>query len=154
LKFGEMVIATASLVLVGLILDAILVVAFIPLGTNSTSEGLAYVISFLVVSFVVGYVFSSNIQETPRVRAVGGIAVLSAFAMLFFLSIWFTNPVTNPWFKDSLNNLFNTSGWTNYEWDAFSALAISMEVVIVFVFSFIGLYAGSMLRKPSAKTKE
>ena len=147
MKIEDVVMATGSLVFVGLALDAFLMVAFIPLG-DSTSESLAFIISFLVVSFVVGYVFALKIQEMSRIKAVLGIAVLSAFALIFFLSIWTAIPTTNPWFNDSLKNMFNTSGWTNYEWNAYSALAITIDVIVAFVLSFIGLYAGSMLRKP------
>jgi len=50
--------------------------------------------------------------------------------------------------------MFNTSGWTDYDWNAYAALSASVQVIIGAVISFIGLYVGSMLRKPSAKTKE
>jgi hypothetical protein len=44
--------------------------------------------------------------------------------------------------------MFNTSGWTNYDWSAYSSLALTVVVLIGLVVDFIGLYAGSMLRKP------
>jgi hypothetical protein len=148
------IIATVSLVLAGLILDAFLMVAFAPLNSNTMSDNLAYIIAFLVASLVVGYVFALKIQDESRIRATGVIVVLSAFALLIFFSIWFANPLATPWLRDSMNSMFNTNGWTDYDWSAYSALMGSVLVIIGLVVSFIGLYVGSMLRKPSAKTKE
>jgi heme exporter protein D len=140
--------ATAALVLFGLILDAILQVAFVPLKPNTTSDWLSYIITFLVVSFVVGYVFALKIQEESRIRAVLSITVLTSFLAIFFFAIWIASPFGSPWFKDSLSSSINTSGWTDYQWSAYTALLVSLDVLIGFVLSFIGLYAGSLLRKP------
>jgi len=148
LKFSDVVMATAALVLVGVILDAIFMVVFVPLKPNTASDWLSYIIAYLVVSLIVGYVFALKIQEESRIRAVLGIAVLSSFLAIFFFAIWIANPFASTWFKDSLNSSLNTSGWTDYEWAAYSALFVSLDVLIGFVLSFIGLYAGSMLKKP------
>jgi hypothetical protein len=147
LKFSDVVVATASLVLIGLALDAVLKVLFIPLNSNE-GELLAYIIAWLVASLIVGYVFAPRIQDESRIRAIGGIVVLSAFTLMFFLGVWIANPLASPWFKESLESMFNTSGWTNYDWSAYTALVTTVDIVVGLVFSFIGLYAGSMLRKP------
>jgi hypothetical protein len=153
LKFSHVIIATVSLVLVGLILDAFLMVAFGSLNSNSTSD-IAAIIAFLVASLVVGYVFALRIQEGSRIKAIGVIVVLSAFALLVFNSVWIASPFASPLFQDSLNNMFKKSVWTHYELNAYTALMVSLVVIIASVINFVGLYAGSMLRKPSAKTKE
>jgi general stress protein CsbA len=140
--------ATAAFVLFALILDAILLVAFAPLKPNTTGDVLSYIISYLVVSLVVGYVFALKIQQESRIRAVLSITVLTSFLAIFFFAIWIASPFGSPWFKDSLSSLYNTSGWTDYQWSAYTALTVSFDVVVGFVFGFIGLYAGSMLRKP------
>jgi hypothetical protein len=154
LKFSDEIIATVSLVLLGLILNAFLLVAFGSLSASSTSDTLASIISFLVASLVVGYVFALSIQDESRIRATGVIVVLSAFTVLMFVSIWIASGSAYPWFKDSLNSMFNRTSWTDYDLNAYTALAVSVEVIIGMVISFIGVYIGSMLRKPSAKTKE
>jgi len=154
LKFSDVTMATVSLVLMGLILDAFLLVAFGSLNSNSTSNLLAFIISFLASSLVVGYVFALKIQEESRIKTIGVIVILSTFTFMLFLGVWIANPFASPWFKDTLNNDFNTSGWTNYDWAAYSALIVSVDAIITLGITFIGLYAGSMLRKPSAKTKE
>ena len=65
-------------------------------------------------------------------------------------------PFGYPWMQDSINSMFNrtTLSWSHYDLNAYAALADSIEVIMGVVISFIGLYIGSMLRKPSAKTKE
>jgi hypothetical protein len=146
LKFSDVVIATVSLVLVGLLLNPILLVAFAPLNSNSMTD-VADVIAFLAASLIVGYVFALEIQDESRIRAICSIVVLSSFAKLLFTGVWIANPFASPWFKDVLNSMYNTSGWTNYDWAAYSAVTVTADVVIVLAVSFIGLYAGSMLRK-------
>jgi protein-S-isoprenylcysteine O-methyltransferase Ste14 len=148
LKFSDVVIATASIVLIGLILEAVLMVAFVPLNSNMMSDTLAFVIAFLVASLIVGYVFALKIQEESRTRAIGSIVVLSNFVLMLSIMVWFANPLASPWVKESIGSLFNTSGWTNYEWAAYSGLAVTIDIAFGLVLSFVGLYAGSMLRKP------
>jgi uncharacterized membrane protein (UPF0182 family) len=155
LKFSDVIIATVSLVLVGLILNAFLMVAFGPLNSSgSEGDSLAFIIAFLVASLIVGYVFALKIQEDSRIKAIGFILVLSAFTALIFSAVWIANPFESLLFRDELSSMFNTSGWTDYDWASYSALMLSVDVIIGIVVGFIGLYAGSMLRKPSAKTKE
>jgi len=142
-----MVLATASLVLTGFLLDFGLKGVFVLLN-STTSELLAWIIAVLVASLIVGYVFALKIQEESRIRTVGSIVVLSTLTLMLFLLVWIANPLTNPWVKDSLENLFNTNGWTNYDWSAYLALAVALEVAVALVLSFIGLHVGSMFRKP------
>ena len=147
MKFSDVIVATSSLVLAGFLLDFVLKGIFVIL--NSTmSELLAWIIAILVASLIVGYVFALKIQDESRTRAIGGIVVLSGFALMLFLMVWIANPIANPWVKDSLENLFNANGWTNYDWSAYLAVAVMLEVVVALVLSFIGLYVGSMLKKP------
>ena len=154
MKFSNVIIATVSLVLLGLILDAFLLVAFIPMNNNSLSDLLAFIIAYLISSLAVGYVFALKIQEGSRINATGIIDVLSTFTFMLFYSVWIANTYGGAWFTESLNNMFNPSGWTHYEYAAYSALLASVVTIIAFVIIFIGLYVGSMLRKPSTKTKE
>jgi hypothetical protein len=144
LKFSDVVLATVSIVLIARLLYSILAVAFVPL----KSDPLAFIIALLVAPLIVGYVFSPKIQEESKIKAIGSIVVLSTFVLMVWLVIWFASPQASPQFKDFLSSMFNTSGWTNYEWEVYSALLQTMLTVIGLVLLFIGLYAGSMLRKP------
>jgi hypothetical protein len=154
LKFSDCIIATVSLFLLGFILDTFLMVAFGSLSASSTSDTLAFVISGLVASLVVGYVFALKIQEESRIRATGVIAVLSAFTLLIFMAIAIANNFAYPWMQDSLNSMFNRTTWTDYDFNAYAAFSLSVQTIIGLVIIFIGVYIGSMLKKPSAKTKE
>ena len=147
MKFSDVIIATASIVLIGLILDTFLGVAFAPLNSHSMSA-VAWVISFLVAALIVGYVFALKIQEESMWRAIGSVVVLSAFVVMLSLAVWFANPLVSPDVKDELSSMFNTSGWTTNDWAAYLGLAITLDDIIALVLSFIGLYVGSMLRKP------
>jgi ABC-type uncharacterized transport system permease subunit len=145
--------ATVSLVLMFTILDSFLLVAFIPLNSSELSDSSAFIISFLVASLVVGYVFALKIQEESRIKAIGAIVVLSAFTLLMGYSIWIANPSVSPWSMESLKSMFNiTSTTSNYDKAAYSSLSSSLITIIALVLAFIGLCAGSMLKKPSAKT--
>ena len=156
MKFSDVIVATVSLVLFSLLLNGFLLVAFGSLSASSTSDTLASIISFLVASLVVGYVFALKIQDESRIKAIGVIVVLSAFAVLIFTSIWMATPFAYNWEQDFLNSMFNrtTQSWSHYDLNSYAAFAGSIEVIMGIVISFIGLYAGSMLRKPSMKTKE
>jgi hypothetical protein len=154
LKFSNVILATVSLVLMFTILDSFLLVAFIPLNSSELSDTSAFIISLLVASLVVGYVFALKIQEESRIKAIGAIVVLSAFTLLMGYSIWIANPSVSPWSMESLNSMFNTNTLSNYDKAAYSSLSSSLITIIGLVLAFIGLYAGSMLKKPSAKTKE
>ena len=147
MKFSNVVVATASLVLIGFLLNAVLRVALLPVSSDSASELLAWIIAFLVTSLIVGYVFALKREEESRIKAVGSILVLSMVAALFYVIIWIANPFESPWFRDSLSNLFNSSGWTNYDWAAYSAFGVTAIILIMMVSSFIGLYIGSMRKK-------
>jgi hypothetical protein len=148
LKFGDIIVATASLVLIGIMLETVLRVAFIPVADALTSDMLAWIIALLVTSLIVGYVFALKIQEQSRIKAIGKILVLSTLAVLLITMAWYAQPEASAYHRDNMMSMFNTSGFTNSDWYAYSALLITMDMVIVVVFNFIGLYVGSLLKKP------
>ena len=147
MKFSNVIIATISLVLLGLILDAFLAVGFIPMNNDRLADMLSFIIALLISSLVVGYMFALRIQEDSRIKATGVIDVLSTFTFTVFDSIWICNAYGSGWFTEDLNDLFKPSAWTPYEYNAYAALLVSIIAIIGFVVIFIGLYAGSMLRK-------
>ncbi len=72
----------------------------------------------MVAPVIVGYVFALKIQEESKIRTIGSIVVLSSFALMLSLMVWIANPLASPWVKETLENLYNTSGWPNYDWSA------------------------------------
>jgi hypothetical protein len=153
LKFGDVVTAVASLVVVDTLLNSVLLAVFVPVMSEGGAD-VAFIISFLVASLIVGYVFALKIQEESRRGAIGSIVVLNTVVVMLAVIAFIASPLASPAVKESLNSMFNTSGWTNYDWFDAAFMVVALNMVYALVFSFIGLYAGSMLRKPSAKTKE
>jgi len=152
LKFGDVVTAVASLVVIDVLLDFVLLVVFIPVNSYWGSD-IAGIISFLVASLIVGYVFAAKIHEESRTGAIGRIVVLFTVVVMFAaMALFAANPYLDTAIKEGLESNFSTSGWTTSDWFGYSFLAtvmlVAFNVVFALVFSFIGLYAGSMLRKP------
>jgi hypothetical protein len=149
LKFSNVIIATVSLLLLGILLDAFLGVGFIRMNNDRLADMLSFIIAVLISSLVVGYVFALSIQEDSRIKAIGVIDVLSTFTFIVFDSIWICNYYGSEWFMEEINSAFSPpSGWTAYDYVAHSLLLVSFLAIIGFMVIFIGLYAGSMLRKP------
>ncbi len=158
MKFGDVVTAVASLFVVEILLDFVFLAIFVPV-ISYWGTYVSAILAILVSSLIVGYLFASKILEESRMGAIGRIVVLSTVALILVLMAYFA---ANPYFSTEINegvsSIFSTSGWTTRDWLAYSQLAIFMllavNAALSLAFSFIGLYAGSMLRKPSAKTKQ
>jgi len=147
LKFGDVVTAVASLVVITLLLDSVLLAIFVPvMSTGGTN--VAGILSTLVASLIVGYVFALKMQEESKRAAIGRIVVLFTVVSMFATMAFIANPLASPAVKESMDTMFSTSGWTNYDWFDAMFMLVALNVVIALVFGFIGLYAGSMLRKP------
>jgi hypothetical protein len=154
LKFGDVITAVASLAVVHILLDWVLLEAFVPMtpegGIAHGLTAVAGILSIFVASLIVGYLFASKIQEESRRGAIGSIVVLFTVVFMLVVVALVANPFATPAIKDNLDSMFSTtttSGWTNYDWFVAIVGVVAFNVVLALVFSFIGLYAGSMLRK-------
>ena len=148
MKFGDVVTAVASLVVISILYDSALLAVSVPMIMIRWGTVVAGILSILVASLIVGYLFAVKIQEESRRGAIGSIVVLSTVVLTFFTMALLANPLASPAIKESLDSMFSTSGWTNYDWFVAMVMVVALEAVIALVFGFIGLYAGSMLRKP------
>ena len=82
MKFSDVVTAVASLVVISILLDSVFSALFVlMLPTGGTC--IAGILSILVASLIVGYVFALKIQEESRRGAIGSIVVLSAVVLMF-----------------------------------------------------------------------
>ena len=153
MKFGDVIIAVASLTVAFILFDCVFSLALVP--TTSTNGGamVAVIVSVLVSGFVVGYVFAGKIQEESRRVSIGKVVVLFAavFGLLITMvygAIYHFGLMTD----EILRNMYNTSAWTNTNWFSYEVMMLGIDValfvVFALVFGFIGLYVGSMLRKP------
>ena len=147
MKFGDVVTAVASLGVITLLLDSVLLAVFVPV-MHAGGTDIAGILSTLVASLIVGYVFALKIQEESRRGAIGSIVVLFTVVSMLATMVFIANPLASPAVKESMDTMFSTSGWTNYDWFDAMFVLVALNVVVALVFGFIGLYAGSMLRKP------
>jgi hypothetical protein len=144
-KFGDVITAVAYLVVITILLDALLMEVLLPM--ISTGD-VAYILSILVASLIVGYMFASKIQEESKIRTIGSIVVLFTVLVAFFAMALYANPLANPEIQDSINSIHSTIGWTHYDWFVAIFGVVALNAVIALVLGLIGLYVGSM-RKPS-----
>jgi hypothetical protein len=153
LKFSDVILAVAAAAVIDVLVLAVLLMVLIsPLGSYF-GLNFAGIVSILVAGLLVGYLFAVKIQEESRMKAVGKIAVLSAFVQMFAIIISFSgNSYYGAWMKDALLRMFSTGAWVTMDWFVYEELALLLEValnvVLTLVLGFIGLYVGSMLRKP------
>jgi len=156
LKFGDVIFAVASIDVVQVMIWYVLGSGLIPSIGSYWGLNSAGIISMLIAALVVGYVFAGKIQEESRIRAVGKISVLSAWVIAFYEMISASaNPYYKDWIDETLKSMYTTSAWTTTDWYVYGHLALMtyvvINVVLVVVLIFIGLYAGSMLRKPEKR---
>lgn len=151
MKFGDVVMAVASFFLIEILLYTVLMFILLPLFT-SWSADIAGVISVFMTALIVGHLFSQKIQEGTSTEAITKIAVLSAVVLVFGLMILYTNSHMDTAINEIWISGVSTDEWTSIDWLIhwqFSTLLIlAYNVVAITGLSFIGLYAGSKLRKP------
>lgn len=154
LRFSDAITAVASLAVIDILLYSVLMFVLIPVNSQWGADA-AGIVSVLVASLIIGYVFAGKIQEESRIRAIGKVAVLSTVLLTIYTMAFFTNPYSAAVIKENLEDMFSTSGWTNMDWLAYSqmlmVMMMALNAVLALVFSFVGIYVGSM-RKASAKT--
>jgi hypothetical protein len=153
LKFSDVILAVAAFsVIYILVVTVLLMVLISPLGSY-LGMNTAGIVSILIAGLLAGFLFAGQIQEESRMKAVGQIAVLAAFVELFAVLIAFpTNGYYGAWTTETLQGMFSTGAWTTVDWFTYEGMMtywyVALNVVLTFVLGFIGLYAGSMLRKP------
>jgi hypothetical protein len=150
LKFGDVVMATASASVIDVLLFAVLGLVLVPAGSYS---GLlvAGSVSGLVASLVVGYVFAEQIREESRMRSVAEIVVLFTVVIIFVsLMLYGAIGHYNALVDENLQKMYSIGSWTNTDWYSYEVMSLylstALNCVILLVLGFIGLYAGSMLK--------
>ena len=151
MKFGDIITAVASLTVIYILLESVLLAVFVQVNSYWGAD-VALILSILMASLIVGYMFAAKIQEESRRGAISRIVVLFTLVLTFATMALFANPYMDTAIKEGLESNFSTSGWTTWDWVSYSqfvmVMIVALNVVFALVFSFIGLYAGSMLRKP------
>jgi hypothetical protein len=153
LKFGDVILAVAIMAVIFVLVYSVLGIALIPSMNSYLGQNIAGLVAMLVAGLLVGFLFAGKMQEESRIRAVGKIAVLFAFVVLFVVLIGFSgNSYYGAWTKETLQGMFSTGAWTTMDWFVYEQLVtflnLALNAVLALVLGFIGLYVGSMLRKP------
>jgi len=161
LKFGDLVICVASMaVIFALIAFPLEMVWFSALGISSMSNW-GYIVNLIVSLFlsalIIGYLFAGKIWEARR-ESITKITVLwAALVMLFAIIVpasiadWGLS-VKEEYLASNPGATLSTSEWVTWEMmflDMFMLLLVGMALVL----GVIGLYVGSMLRRPAKSGK-
>lgn len=91
MKFDDVITAVASLAVVYMLLDFVLLAVVINVNSYWAPD-IATAVSVLVASLIVGYVFAGKIKEESRIGAIGRIVVLFTVVSTFYTMALFTNP--------------------------------------------------------------
>ena len=154
MRFGDIIIAVASLFLVTFLISYPLEIALIQILGLSLAPTIGALVSVLLGGLIIGYVFSRKMGN-GRKEAIVTISIL--FTVLMIFSIILNNAVLGNYFTDWVNETYQesnpTESLTSFEWFVVGGLFIGSQmfinIIILFVFSFIGLYSGSTLKRKS-----
>jgi hypothetical protein len=149
LKFGDVITAVASLFLVTILISYPLEIVLISALGLQSGPPVGASISVLIGALIIGYVFSRRISGGTEV--VFKISVLFTVLMLF--SIILNNAVLgvdfSSWVHEGYLESNPGASLTTFEWFLVGGLFIGsqmfMNVILLFVFTFIGLFVGSRL---------
>ena len=151
MRFGDVVMAVASLVVIDILfvvpLDMVLVLALgFYWGTNVSG-----VVSILLAALVVGYIFAGKIWEARR-EAISKITVLTAALVMLFVMHFPALAGWSPSVEEEFREMLGTATLSTFEWLGVEMMVLSLNmfvnVVGTLVLGFIGLYVGSMFRRP------
>jgi hypothetical protein len=150
LEFGEILTAVGLLAVIDTVLGFVLLAVFIPTAGSYVAPDIAGIVALLLAGLIVGYVFGGKIREA-RMRSIGRIAVFFAVVFMFATLALFTNPYAGAAMKEGLESMYSTSGWATWDWVAYSqmmmVMLVALNVIYALVFTVIGLYVGSKLKK-------
>ena len=152
MKFGDVITAVASLFLVTVLISYPLEIVLISALGLQSGPPIGAAISVLLGALIIGYAFSGRMNN-GRKEAIVRISVLFTVLMLF--SIILNNAVLGEDFSNWVHQSYQESNpkasLTTFEWFLVGGIFIGsqmfMNVIALFVFSIIGLFIGSKLRK-------
>ena len=152
LRFGNILTAIASLFLITVLVSYPLETVLIPALGFYWGPTLGALVSVLISSLIVGYIFARKMFE-GRKESIAKISVL--FAVLMIFSVVINNAALGEdftqWVHETYQEANPTASLSTFEWYVIGGLFIGsqmfMNAITLVPLSFIGLYVGSMLRK-------
>ncbi len=112
-------------------------------------------VSLILSPIIVGYLCAEKIREEKRPRTTANIAALYTVLAMLMVLIEASIAEWAPYIRADYLKANPTATPSALDWYNIELAALSQEIFLIivlsFVFTFIGLYIGSMLKKP-AKT--
>jgi len=153
LKFEDIIIAAASIIVICVLISYPLMLVLTPaIGEYNAFELSGFVV-FILGPIITGYIFAKQIREENRTKTILKIAVLVAFIAMFMVLSDDAVVEWAPYYRAEYLKANPTATPTAFEWYNIQLAALSMEtfsaVAAMLIFTFIGLYIGTMLKKPT-----
>jgi hypothetical protein len=151
-KFGDVVIAVASLFLITILMSYPLEALLISFLDLTLAPTVGAIISVLLSAMTIGYIFSEKITNDNK-WVIVKISVLFTVLMLF--SIVLNTAVLGSYFTQWVQETYMESNpsasLSTFEWFLVGGLFIGsqmfMNAIVLLMFSLTGLFVGSKLRK-------
>jgi len=151
LKFSDIVMCVASIAVIFALIAAPLDFVFVSALGLSPGYDVSIIVSFFLSALISGYIFAGKIWEARRESIIKITVLWAAFVMLVvynFPALAHWGPMATEEYQAAYpGTTLSTSEWVNWEMmylDVFTFIVAVMALVL----GFIGLYVGSMLRKP------
>ncbi len=150
MKFEDLVISVALIAVISALIHAPLDMVFASTLGLASGPTAATFVSFFLSTLICGYIFAGKISEARR-EAIAKITVLwAAFVFLILQS----KPAQAHWgqfaqeaYQGQYGTNLSTIQWLHWE-IMYLDIFVFLFVLVSLVLGVIGLYAGSMLRKP------
>jgi hypothetical protein len=150
LKFGDVVICAASIAVIAAFIHFPLDLVFVSALGLTSGYGVGVLVVFFLSALITGYIFAGKIWEA-RMEATAKISVLWAvfviLIMKFEASTAHWGPYAEEAYQGQYGNTLSNLEWVHWE-SMYMDMFVFLFVIAAFALGFIGLYAGSMLRKP------
>ena len=148
MKFGDIVTCVASLAVILALIGFPLELVLIPALGVDWGPTVSSAISILLSALIGGYIFAGKIWEA-RMESITKITVLAAVLMIFYL---INLPGLAHW-NTAVQEAYQGTPASTSEWLIVEGMALGQQVfinvVMVLLLGFAGLYVGSMLRQPA-----
>jgi len=144
----------ASLTIIAVLIMFPATLALTPTLGNAEGFLLSAVIAFLLSAIIVGYIFTRQIWEENRTKTTAKITVL--FTLLVMVLVLIENAASSDWTPMVRTDYLNadpSASPSASDWYYIERLALIQDdfinVVLILAITFIGLYIGSTLKKPT-----
>jgi len=150
LKFGDVVMSVATIAVISALIAVPFDMVFVSALGLAEGWPVSGIVTFFLSTLIGGYVFAGKIWEARR-EAIAKITVLWAALMMLVLGNFPAQADWGPWVKAQYQGQYGTT-LSAHDWVAWEGMYLDLVtflwVVVALVAGFVGLYVGSMLRKP------